>query len=334
MGLLSAFALTNCGGCKQPSSEALPSDGRENAPADQLHFQELKPVPSEVDISELRKLPEGFEFGPADQSLLEFAGEMDVRNRYASTVMISFKDAMETPRCSGVLVGPRLVLTAGSCVCSPMKGTPAGASANALIDGSACMPQVFVTTALTGAVLDMKLKEDTTEMEFRTHRGVVHPHPRLQVTLNEREAVVSTHADLAAILLDEPVDDKISMPRLARTEAQAGESLVMAGYASEDKRGFGGVYGVRYFRKNPITRAVMDGRGFYRQQGPYLWDGYAGGPCFREDPRGQWLVGIASRGSDEELTFTSTAFFRDWLEAELRNASKRAAPPKGTEGKE
>ncbi|MFL5348688.1 MAG: trypsin-like peptidase domain-containing protein [Hyalangium sp.] len=279
-------------------------------------------------------LPEGFELGPADQSLLEFAGEMDVRNRYAATVMIASKDAMETPRCSGVLVAPRLVLTAGSCVCSPRKGTAAGASANAFIDASSCMPQVFVTTALTVAVLDMKLKEDSAETEFRTYRGVVHPHPGLQVTLDEREAVVSAYADLAVILLDGPVDDDISMPRLARSEAQVGESLVMVGYASEDKRGFGGVYGVRYFRKNPVTRAVTDGKGGYRQQGPYLWDGYAGGPCFREEAKGQWLVGIASRSSGGDLVFTSTAFFRDWLESELRNASKRAAPPKGAAGKE
>jgi hypothetical protein len=268
-------------------------------------------------------LPEGFESGQADHRLLEFAGELDVRSRYASTVMVAFEDAMETPRCSGVLLAPRLVLTAGSCLCLPSEGTGAGASANTIIDSSRCMPQVFVTTALMGPVPDTKLKQATTVTEFRTYRGAVHPHPQLQVTLDARDAVVSAHADLAAVLLDNPVDDELTIPRLARTEAQVGEFLVMAGYAWDDKLGLGGDYGARYFRRNPVTRAVTDGAGFYRQQGPYLWEGYAGGPCFREDAHGQWLVGIASRGSDKELTFTSTSSYRDWIEGQLEEARKR-----------
>ncbi len=258
-------------------------------------------------------LPENFELGIADRSLLEFAGEMDLKNRYASAVMVAFTDAMEGPQCSGTLVGPNRVLTAGSCVCSPLKNMEAGTAKRTLVDGSTCAPQVFVTTVITGAVRDMRWKEDTTEMEFRTYRGTVRPHPQLQVVLDERENVVSAHADLAVILLEKPIVGEMAPAQLARTEAQPGEALVMAGYAHDAKRGFGGVYGVRYFRKNLVTRAVANGSGFYRQQGPYLWDGYAGGPCFREDASGQWLVGIASKGTEGELAFTSVVFFRDWL---------------------
>jgi hypothetical protein len=145
---------------------------------------------------------------------------------------------------------------------------------------------------------------------------------------------VSAHADLAAILLDEPVGDRLTHARVANAEAQQGESLIMAGYAYEGRIGFGGIYGLRYSRKNPVTRAVENGRGLYRQQGPYLWDGYAGGPCFREDSTGSWLVGIASKGAGEELTFTSTWFFRDWLEAELQNAAKAGASSTAVHGKD
>jgi hypothetical protein len=268
-------------------------------------------------------LPENFELGVADLSLLEHAGEMDLKNRYASAVMVSFNDAMEGPQCNGTLVAPNLVLTAGSCVCSSSKHAGSGSAKRVLVDGSACVPQVFVTTVVNRAVRDMRWKEDTPEMEFRIYRGIVRPHPQLQVVLGEREEAVSAHADLAAILLDKPIDGEIAPARLARSEARPGEALVMAGYAHDAKRGFGGVYGVRYFRKNLVTRAVTDGNGSYRQQGPYLWDGYAGGPCFREDATGQRLVGVASKGADEELTFTSAVSFRRWVEAELLNAEKR-----------
>jgi hypothetical protein len=165
-------------------------------------------------------------------------------------------------------------------------------------------------------------------MEFRIYRGTVRPHPRLSVVLDERGAAVSSDADLAVILLDKPVGGEASAVHLARTEAQPGESLIMAGYAHDEARGFGGVYGVRYFRKNLVTNPVTNGKGFYQQQGPYLWDGYTGGPCFREDANGLWLVGVAGRKVGEELVFASTVSFRDWLEAELLSARKRGVSSK------
>jgi hypothetical protein len=297
--LLCATSWVGCKGC---SEEATSNEGVRGLQAENAA---MEPAGS--------SLPEGFELGIADRSLLEFAGEMDLRNRYASTVMVAFTDAMDEPQCSGTLVGPNLVLTAGSCVCFPSKSTEAGAEERKLVDGSRCAPQVFVTTVVTGAVRDMRWKEDSTEMEFRTYRGIVRPHPQLRAVLDERENVLSAHADLALILLDNPIGGEITVARLSRTEARPGEALVMAGYAHDDKRGFGGIYGVRYFRKNLVTRTVTDGKGFYRQQGPYLWDGYTGGPCFREDASGQWLVGVASKGAGEDLAFTSVIFFRDWL---------------------
>jgi hypothetical protein len=162
-------------------------------------------------------LPENLEPGPADRSLLEFAGEMDVSNRYASAVMVSFSDRMEEPQCSGVLMGPRVVLTAASCVCIPERGSGASLQTKTIIHASSCARRVFVTTVLTGAVLDRRFKEDTTEMKFRAYQGVVHPHSQLQLVLDERQAVVSAKADLAVIVLSEPVEDRLLPVLLAQS---------------------------------------------------------------------------------------------------------------------
>jgi hypothetical protein len=301
----------SCQGCEEPRARAPAAEGAAR--------EEGGTLP----IVKLAAPPEGLQLGPADRSLLQFAGEMDVKNLHASTVMVAFTEQMEEPSCSGVLIGPRLVLTAGSCVCNAREVAEAGVGTRTVIDAAACEPRAFVTTVINGAVRDMRFKENTTEMEFRTYQGAVRPHPQLRVVLNERGDAVSAHADLAVILLDEAIDDELREARLAHAEPQVGEVLVMAGYAhDEKKRGFGGVYGARYSRKNRVTRAVREGRGFYRQQGAYLFDGFAGGPCLREDTEGEWLVGIAGKGSSEELPFTSTSFFRDWLRSEIRRAAK------------
>ncbi|WP_224373174.1 hypothetical protein [Hyalangium versicolor] len=94
--------------------------------------------------------------------------------------------------------------------------------------------------------------------------------------------------------------------------------LVMAGYG-DDLRFRDEPY-LRYFRRNQVTQVQgrSDGKVLYEQQGAFVYNGHAGGPCFREDKSQRWLVGIASVGSEKELAFTSTYFFRDWLRAELQ----------------
>jgi hypothetical protein len=116
------------------------------------------------------------------------------------------------------------------------------------------------------------------------------------------------------------MDEGGSRIPLAQAEAQAGESLVMAGFAHDGRRRFGGIYGVRYFRKNPVTQVSEQGRVFYEQQGTYVYNGYAGGPCLREEEGKQWLVGVADMGSEEQLSCTSVSFFREWLLSEIEHA--------------
>ncbi|WP_373691615.1 trypsin-like serine peptidase [Hyalangium versicolor] len=164
----------------------------------------------------------------------------------------------------------------------------------------------------------------------RPLRGKVRVHPAFKIELNEQGAVLSTRADLALIILDSPEDESVESIPFAEKEAQENETLVMAGYGDDPR--FRDEPGLRYFRHNKVTKVPgnSDGRILYEQQGAFVYNGYTGGPCFREDSGQRWLVGIASVGTELELTCTSTYFFRDWLRAEFQRvatAASTSAPP-------
>jgi hypothetical protein len=314
---LAAALLLAASSCKDrkaepPTAQAIPS---EQAP----DFDEVAP-PDRDDPSEQ------FEYGITGTELYPYAGKMDVTNRYLSAVVVTTTANQGASDCSGVLVSPRLVLTAASCLCQPRKTSPSpGETESFLIDGSNCAGRAAVTTMHYGEVLDTEYPEGATQKLPHRYDGEFRPHPEFTLTVNARGAARTGHADLGVIVLDEPVKDVRPEALLQQGEVQAGEFLMMSGYGSDGTpHEQGGLYGVRYFRKNKVTRVLPpeDGRILYEQQAPYLYDGFAGGPCFREQGARRWLVGIASRGSDEELAFTSVSSFRHWLRSEFHRAAK------------
>jgi hypothetical protein len=175
-----------------------------------------------------------------------------------------------------------------------------------------------------GTVLDKDFMEDSTEKYFHTYEGRVRPHPEFAFLLDNQGAIRSSRADLATILLDSPSEENLPPVLWAETEVQTDELLVMAGYGQDNR--WGGTPGIRYFRTNQVTQ-VLDaprGRVLYEQRGAFLYNGYAGGPSFRELGSKRWLVGIAGQGSERELSFTSLRPFKDWLQAEVRHAAGSA----------
>ncbi|MDY7226798.1 trypsin-like serine protease [Hyalangium rubrum] len=257
------------------------------------------------------------EFLPSDGRLLELLGEKDLTNRYASTVMVEVEESTVEVSCSGILLSPHLVLTAGHCVCAWRKAPLLDGTPGILIDGSACASQARVTAIRHVASED----PSRSALRIRDFVGKVRPHPELKLTLDAREAVVTSHADLAVILLEPPANLGLPDVPLAEAEARANEPLVMASYGNE--QGLGGIYGTRYFKRGRVknAQAAQGGVILYEPEGAYFNTGYRGGPCFRENEKGRWLLGVVGLGSDSEMSFTSIAFYRDWLREELRHAA-------------
>jgi hypothetical protein len=201
--LLSTLTAMSCGGCQQEGIRTPASSSTASQAA--ASSQETRPLWAEDDPFAKETLPPGVEFGPANPRLRQLAGEMDVKNRYASTVMLSLKDPLELPDCSGILLTPRLVLTAASCLCALGSQTPGDRKDRTRADASSCAKRVLVTSVVYGEVGDPKLKELTTNMRFQTSAGAIRPHPELALNLNERGSIVGGRADLAVIILDTPL---------------------------------------------------------------------------------------------------------------------------------
>lgn len=311
--------LWNCQGCEKAGTRLPEVQGTANTGS-----RRLDPVNVEFDMP-FAELPEGLEFGPAEpQPWLKHSGTVDAVNGYATVVMITREDMAGAVPCSGVLAGPRLVLTAGSCVCVTESSGEPGHGAERLLTASSCAGRVSVTTVIYEG--DPGPEPQVRMTRLSNHEGCVHAHPSLELRVDARGFVISSKADLAAIFLNEPVQGALAKVLLPGVEVQEGELLTMVGYGVEEFRSW--AQHVRYFRKNKTVRPPMPGddRVLYKQQGAYVYNGFTGGPCFREDSTGRWLVGIAGVGSEEEFACTSVHAHRQWVHGQMRQAMRGGLP--------
>jgi V8-like Glu-specific endopeptidase len=267
------------------------------------------------------------EVQPTDEILNIFRGEIDAQNRFPSAVFVTLSPGEE---CSGVLIHPRLVLTAGHCVCRghENKGITS-------IDRSSCEE---TATVRTGKDPDA----------FKPYEGKVRPHLNFKVILQKKKllvppdakidhvvveegkhyvlvnVVVETQADLALIALNQPVDSRFSPTPPTQTDVKVHDRVITVGYGADDVENglveFTDRRPIRRFGRNMVTKT--DGELFtIEAPGALALPGDSGGPCFREEDSGPVLVGISSRSSPgKKATFTSTYRYRSWLAEEVKRA--------------
>jgi hypothetical protein len=314
--------LLLCGGCMERGDEpksatAVPSlqtpRSREGA----------KPSSAELSTNDGRNdssLAEAEPLGLRDDEWL-LAGEIDTGNRFLSVVSILThipQKWWKSTRCSGVLLAPRLVLTAGHCVCKRQARHGPGRESRTVIEASSCATHASVSTAIY---------EPPQPGEYRVrierYKGQVQPHPELKIVLDSLgQAIFSSKADLAFIVLDKPVSMPIAPVSLGETRVEAHESIVMVSYGFDENLGTLG--DDRRINRYKVTRIQEPGdeRVLFHQPQRHDYQGDSGGACLRQTGHGFSLVGISSRGLGQVPAFTDIQPYRTWIVDEVQRATQ------------
>ncbi len=160
-------------------------------------------------------------------------------------------------------------------------------------------------------------------MESRTYEGVVRPHEELKILLDAQGNVVTSKADLALIRLEHAVEGAGAI-QLPSSEVQKEEVLIMVGYGANKTDPEEAMPGFRRYGTNTVTQVLPPEEGLFvmERDGAHSYAGDSGGPCFREDKKGRWLVGISARGTGKVSKFTSTYRYKAWLEQEMKLAAR------------
>jgi hypothetical protein len=303
------------GGCKQRTKDSSDAGSLDmqapSTPASKFIWAD--PLPdggSDPFLSSERRLP------VVDDNIFRLAGPVDAENRYPATVIVTAQLKTTALHCSGAIIHPQMVLTAGHCVCARRERSLPEDQGRAVIDALEC-----AASANISSVIYKPAKEQGSE--FRGGAGKIRPHPDLNIVLGAEGEVLSSTADLAVIVLEEPLREDIRPIPLAEHEVAINDFVIIVGHGYDEiATGFDKD---RRFSKNRVLKFAdsRQGRVLIEQPGRHLYRLDSGGPCLHEDFRGATLVGVSSRSLGEGAAFTSIFPYRAWLRAQLRSLEKQ-----------
>lgn len=291
-----------------------------------------------------------FQPGPAIPVMSE--SHLDSQNRYLSALAITTtfqlpERGTDVRTCSGVLIHPRVVLTAGHCVCHERKASPPEASDTSTLDSSTC--------AKASRVEALRYEADgrggTRAEVLGSSSGRVEPHGNLRILYKEVDteggwqtsAELST-ADLAVIILERPMPGEVQPVALAEQPVWLKERVLMVGYGATSST-MSATRPVRRYGENEVASIREDGATFYvgrqyeiepvyrgekpglvRVKGSYAERGDSGGPCFRERKGKLELVGVARSTLSPPVvlsSYTSVPKYLTWIRQKVAEAEAR-----------
>lgn len=200
------------------------------------------------------------------------------------------------PVCTGVLVAPRLVLTAAHCY--------------------------YLSNPSQGMTIGFGLKAQDTD-QIPVARFV--PHEGFDMKAGQAGGTETVVNDISLIELSADAPDGYTpVAIMGKDEAlRPQEKVVLAGYGKTDVStglfGWGKVLGELYKVETGVVLESAASKEVWlgTTPGKSACNGDSGGPALVKRENGMKLLGLTSRGRDckSEVIYTDVRYFRDWIEA-------------------